>query len=208
MVQHKASTAHGQATRDRIIEETINIVCKKGFAGTSVREICEAVGVAKTALYWHFGSKTGLMSAMIEDVTAGWIRDIETNSQEKLTPKARLDKLLADLRDLVDNRSHLLRVLMMAVMEQGTVESEIRETVRDLTDRTIQAIMQGYKDTLGIELPDMDLVGHTIVALLHASLRRRLMQPDADMDRLFKDMQHTINLLVSDRLKRYQAGSG
>ncbi len=78
----------------------------------------------------------------------------------------------------------------------------MRHAVLELTDRTIAAIGKGFNEAMGLDLPDVDLIGHTAVALLHAALRRQLMEPDCDMDRLFIDMRRTLNLLTVDRVKR------
>lgn len=40
---------------------------RKGYAGTSVREIVETAGVTKPVLYYHFGSKEGLYLALFEE---------------------------------------------------------------------------------------------------------------------------------------------
>ena len=105
-------------------------------------------------------------------------------------------------RSIIDERPHVLRILILTIMESGTVDEEIREAVRELTDQTIDAIARGFNEGLGLELPDADLIGHTAVALLHAALRRKLMEPDCDMDRLFKDMRRTLNLITMDRIRR------
>lgn len=202
MVAKQAVTAHGQATRNRIIEVTTDLVCRKGFSGTSVREVCEEVGVAKTALYWHFGSKSGLMTAVIEVVTNAWLEDFQSIAGGGGTPKEALDGLLKVSRGLVVDRSELLRIMILTVMEQGTVDAEIVTKVRIMTDEIIETIGKGFAKALGTDLPDMDLLGHTIIALTHAALRRRIMDPEVDLDRLFKDFERTINLLVADRLRR------
>ncbi len=96
-------TTHGKATRDAFVEAAIDLVCEKGFAGTPIREICERVGVAKTALYWHFGSKSGLMTAVVRDVTGAWITEITAQAQMGSTPMERQDRLLESFRDVIDN---------------------------------------------------------------------------------------------------------
>lgn len=202
MAGAKAATAHGQATRDRIVSETIGIVCRRGFVGTSVREVCASAGVAKTALYWHFGSKASLMTAVIESVTEAWLADFKSVTLGGGSPKESLDGLMAVVRGLVEDRSELLRIMILSVMEQDNVDAEIIERVRVLTDEIITTIGQGFTRTLGGELPDLDLLGHTIIALTHAALRRRILDPTTDLDRLFKDFQRTVNLLVFDRMKR------
>jgi hypothetical protein len=92
--------------------------------------------------------------------------------------------------------------MILSVMDQDNVDAEIIERVRVLTDEIITTIGQGFTRTLGGELPDLDLLGHTIIALTHAALRRRILDPTTDLDRLFKDFQRTVNLLVFDRMKR------
>ena len=198
----KATTQSGQKTRERILEATIELVCQKGFAGTSVREVCEAVGVAKTAVYWHFGNKAGLMAAVIETVTRRWMSDFEDAAAGGKTPKDAMDGLLSVTRRMVTERSQMLRIMILTVMEQGTVDPEIIDKVRVLTDEIIITIGEGFTRSIGMELPDMDLLGHTIIALTHAALRRRIMDPNVDLDRLLKDFERTVNVLVVDRLKR------
>jgi len=198
----KATTQHGQKTRERILEATIELVCKKGFAGTSVREVCEGVGVAKTAIYWHFGSKSGLMAAVIETVTRRWMADFEQAASGGKTPKDAMDGLVNVTRHMVTERSQMLRIMILTVMEQGTVDPEIVDKVRVLTDEIIVTIGEGFTQTIGMDLPDMDLLGHTIIALTHAALRRRIMDPDVDLERLLKDFERTVNVLVVDRIKR------
>ena len=202
MAPRHSTTEHGQRTRDHILEATIEIVCRKGFAGTSVREVCESVGVAKTALYWHFGNKSGLMSAVIETVTRRWMADFEQAAQGGTTPKDAMDGLMEVTRRMVTEQSQMLRIMILTVMEQGTVDPEIVDKVRVLTDEIIETIGQGFTRSIGMELPEMDLLGHTIIALTHAALRRRIMEPDVDLDRLLRDFERTVNVLVVDRLKR------
>ena len=44
-------------TRERIIEEALNLFSRKGYQGTSVKNIAEAVGIRDSSLYKHFRSK-------------------------------------------------------------------------------------------------------------------------------------------------------
>jgi AcrR family transcriptional regulator len=50
-----------RASKDRILDAAEALFGTKGFASTSVREIVHAAGVKAPALYYHFGSKDGLL---------------------------------------------------------------------------------------------------------------------------------------------------
>ena len=52
--------------RQRLLETAISMFAKKGYAGTSVREIVEQAGVSKPVLYYYFKSKEGLFLAILD----------------------------------------------------------------------------------------------------------------------------------------------
>lgn len=57
------------SARARLIAAARDLVRRKGFAATSVDELCAAAGVTKGAFFHHFASKEGLGVALIEDWT-------------------------------------------------------------------------------------------------------------------------------------------
>ncbi len=52
-------------TRDRIIEQATRLFVTRGYHAMSMREIAEAVGVTKAALYYHFSDKEALFLAVL-----------------------------------------------------------------------------------------------------------------------------------------------
>jgi AcrR family transcriptional regulator len=62
-----AETAIGQRdARSRIVEATFEALVEHGYTGTSTREIAKRARVSKRELYAIFGSKQGILAAMIE----------------------------------------------------------------------------------------------------------------------------------------------
>ena len=60
----------GEATRHQIIEAAITHFATGGFEATSLREIGEALGITKAAVYYHFRSKDDLLAATVEPFLA------------------------------------------------------------------------------------------------------------------------------------------
>ncbi len=56
-----APTVPDTTTRDRILEVALDLFIRKGYAGTSMREIAAPLGISKAALYYHFPSKAHIM---------------------------------------------------------------------------------------------------------------------------------------------------
>ena len=153
-------------------------------------------------MYWHFDNKAGLLAAAIEDLTRSWIVEFSAAAMVEGTPGARRRLMLEGFKELLEHRPERFRILLVAVMERRSVDPRIRDAVRRATDATIDAIAAGICDTLGVDLPDADLLGHTVLALLEAALRRRIMAPDCDVDRLVEDIGRMVDLMVQDRLAR------
>jgi AcrR family transcriptional regulator len=56
----------GGEVAERIVGCATKLFAEKGYAGTPVREIVEAAGVTKPALYYWFGNKDGLCTAIVK----------------------------------------------------------------------------------------------------------------------------------------------
>lgn len=54
-------------TREHVLRAAAQLFAERGFDAVSVREIVQAAGVTKPALYYHFGSKEGLALAIMRD---------------------------------------------------------------------------------------------------------------------------------------------
>lgn len=67
-------------------EAAINLFSKKGYSGTSVRDITRSLGITPAALYAHFGSKEELFLKVFKE---GWeevsreVKTIITSNEEK-----------------------------------------------------------------------------------------------------------------------------
>ena len=64
-----AGTPDGTAeatTRDRLLEVAIALFAAHGYAGTSVRAICDAAGANVAAVNYHFGGKRALYDAALD----------------------------------------------------------------------------------------------------------------------------------------------
>jgi AcrR family transcriptional regulator len=63
-------THHQQPTaeaRERLLGAALELFTQRGYAATSVREICLAAGVTKPVLYYYFKSKEGIYQQLMGD---------------------------------------------------------------------------------------------------------------------------------------------
>ena len=57
---------NGQASNaERILSRALDLFACKGYDATSIREICEAAGINRPTLYHFYGSKDGVLRALV-----------------------------------------------------------------------------------------------------------------------------------------------
>ena len=63
---NKVLDAPAATSAERILSTALPLFATKGYDATSVREICEAAGITKPTLYHFFGSKDGVLQALVQ----------------------------------------------------------------------------------------------------------------------------------------------
>jgi AcrR family transcriptional regulator len=66
------SARYNDTTREKLLAAASWLFCHTGFQATGVDAIARRAGTAKTSLYKHFGSKDGLIEAVLEREGAAW----------------------------------------------------------------------------------------------------------------------------------------
>ena len=69
-------------TKERLIEAALELFAEKGYDGTSVDEIAQAVGIKGPSIYDHFKNKEAILQAIVARADEEYDRNIE-NGREK-----------------------------------------------------------------------------------------------------------------------------
>ncbi|PNY80039.1 TetR/AcrR family transcriptional regulator [Deinococcus koreensis] len=90
------SAALPETTRVRIQQEAARLFVQSGYHGVSMREVAQAVGVTKPALYHHYADKEALFLSMLDGALAGLARLVEEASAQSGL-RAQLETLVREL---------------------------------------------------------------------------------------------------------------
>ena len=73
----------GQQTRSTILSEAMRAASVEGFQGISIGMLAERLGMSKSGLFAHFGSKEELEKAVLDETVAslGEIMNLKIGSQ-------------------------------------------------------------------------------------------------------------------------------
>ena len=62
----RTQAARSKATRDQIVQSALTVFALKGYAASSMDDICLAAGCSKGGLYHHFRTKLAVLSGVVE----------------------------------------------------------------------------------------------------------------------------------------------
>ncbi len=129
--------------RERLMASATDLFNRKGYAGTSVREIVEAAGVTKPVLYYHFGSKEGVYLALFQETFAAFMETLTAPATAAGSAKERILDLCD--RAFRFHAAHLPLVRLMHAIYYGPPQGApafdfdaTHETVQNLIASVVQ----------------------------------------------------------------------
>ncbi len=72
----KARRAHGERTRQAILEAAVHIASEEGLEGLTIGRLASELSMSKSGLFAHFGSKEELQLATVEAARAVFVREV------------------------------------------------------------------------------------------------------------------------------------
>jgi AcrR family transcriptional regulator len=188
-------------SRERILDAATELFSTRGYAGSGVDLLAERSGIAKTAIYYHFGNKEGLLAAVLERAATHWIEAIHHASREGGDPLARLDRALVGMRAMLEERPWIYNLFQILTLEVADAKPDIRATLQAIITRAREAIVAGMRESLGVEVPGADAIAGFILATLDGiSLGMQIDAERISLDVVFTDLRRVISFLVLMRL--------
>ncbi len=131
-------------TRERLLTSGAFLFAEKGFNGTSVRKVCEHANTSLNMVHHYFGSKAGLLDAIVEQFSSGVflvpIRLLDKPLRSKDDFLSRIEMLFeATLDAYIEHRS----VLLVVIREQADPKA-LPEFMSRFTQFLNQAKKMGY----------------------------------------------------------------
>lgn len=86
-----------QGARRRLLSEVVEYAAAQGIAGKSLREIAAGVGTSHRMVLYHFGSREGLLAAIVSDMEQRQRELLSSLAASSRTPRELMTALWAEL---------------------------------------------------------------------------------------------------------------
>jgi AcrR family transcriptional regulator len=101
----------GTDTRDRILAAALARFSVEGYRGSSVRDLADDVGVTQPVLYYHFGSKDGILAALIEPLMDAGRDLLDELSASTLGPDRLVVRAFEGYYDVIVDHLEVFRLV-------------------------------------------------------------------------------------------------
>ncbi|MDJ0961737.1 MAG: TetR/AcrR family transcriptional regulator [Acidimicrobiia bacterium] len=180
----------GEATKQRIVDATIETIKHEGIVGTSARAIARRGDFNQALIFYHFGSVDEALFAAIQETSRHRIE----RYRERLTGVKSFPDLVAIAADLhrEDMEEGNLTILTQ-LMAGAAGNPELGPRLREAFDPWIQVVIDALRDVLGgsayERLVPLDDLGYAVSALfLGVELLAHLDPDRAGSETLFGSM--------------------
>jgi AcrR family transcriptional regulator len=188
----------GESSRELILDATERLMGTRGYAATAISDIRKACGLPASSIYWHFGSKEGVLAAVMERGAARFFGAIPQHGETAPDVEAQLAataKLLAD-------HPEFLRLVYLLALER-TDDPAVGAAVR----RVRETAAAGFRVAIATMLPP-DVPQHRAVRVLDELTALAMaisdgvfiadhVEPDAtDVERMYRRLLQTVTTLL------------
>jgi AcrR family transcriptional regulator len=92
---------------------------RRGYAATSVDAICAASALPVGSIYHHFGSKSAILSAVLDRAGLRFFAELDDAVGARLEPEPRMRKYFEQAPNLMARNANYFRILVATLQHDG-----------------------------------------------------------------------------------------
>ncbi|MGH3644562.1 MAG: TetR/AcrR family transcriptional regulator [Mycobacterium sp.] len=191
----KPATFTQSARRAQIVACAIEVIAEIGWAQTSIRKIADRVGVAMSAVLYHFGNKDNLVDAIVEEMYRTALAIVVPAVTAETTASGKLNAYIrANVAYFDTHRVHLTALTQINASYQPSegrsfaelgLSPELSEELAALDPTAILAAGQRDREFGDFPVPSMAIA---LRGAVNAVVEKILRDPDFDAPAYGEDL--------------------
>jgi AcrR family transcriptional regulator len=156
----------GTRSREVVLDAAERVMAEQGYAGASINAIVKEAGIPISSVYHYFGSKDGVLLAVMERGAGRFFADLPDVDERLGTAEEHLSTMIQALVAALDEHPDFLRlVVVMAAQPPAGEAARAQEVVTRVRDMALRRL----RKHLALAF-DLDPRGKTIGRLARFSL--------------------------------------
>jgi AcrR family transcriptional regulator len=142
----------GAESREAILDAAERLMAERGVAGTSMSALTEACGLPASSIYWHFGSKDGVVLAVMERGAERFFESLSPPESFSGTGIERVTAQMDDTARALEEHGDFLRMLLTLVLGRDDLSGPaagVIDAVRDQARARIETMLVAAVDGSG-----------------------------------------------------------
>jgi AcrR family transcriptional regulator len=185
----------------RLIQAAAELIATQGYDKTTFVEIGRRAGYSHGLVTLRFGSKEGLLLALIDKVTVEWsAREIEPVAQTQVGAKAirvAIDGIRASVKRNPTNVRALYTLMFEAVRPIPALQERIRTMNEQQRDYYEAAILRGIEAGTVSRETNAGAAARLIVSALRGAAFQWLLEPEFDFDATLAALADHLELILT-----------
>ncbi|AFY68109.1 TetR/AcrR family transcriptional regulator [Geitlerinema sp. PCC 7407] len=174
------STPSETETRTRILQAAQRLFARRGYDGTTTRDLAQEAGVAEGTLFRHFANKKAIL---VEVATQGWVElltDLLTELSEMGSYKAVAQVMRRRMLNFHKN-ADMMRVCFMEAQFHTDLRERIQQEVVDKMMDVAEAFFQTAMDRGVYRRMDPKVIARVFLGMFAIAgfSQETIMEPDA-----------------------------
>ncbi|MFG1934770.1 TetR/AcrR family transcriptional regulator [Mycobacterium sp. NPDC048908] len=184
----------GEQSRELILDATERLMATRGYAATSINDIRKACGLPPSSIYWHFGSKQGVLAAVMQRGADRFFAAIPTSED--------VQAQLAVVSTLQAQHPDFLRLFYMLSLERDN-DPAVAAVIRRVRDTAIHQFRDAISQLIppGVAAAKAERVVAELtavaVALSDGVYFAEHLEPEGtDVERMYRRLFQTVTALM------------
>jgi AcrR family transcriptional regulator len=133
----------GLKSRELVLDAAERVMAEHGYDGASVALVVEEAGIPLSSVYHYFGSKDGILLAVMERGAERFFAELPQPSTRLGSSRQHVDAMVSTLIDALARHPNFLRLLIVfATQPPAAGNGEVREVVSRVRATALQLLRQ------------------------------------------------------------------
>lgn len=133
----------GMRSRELVLDAAERVMAEDGFEAATLARVVEQAGIPLSSVYHYFGSKDGILLAVMERGAVRFFADLPDSEPPIGGPTKHLATVISTAADTLERHSSFLRLLIVFAAQPSTVAGgEIQDVVSRVRRRGLERLQR------------------------------------------------------------------